>query len=123
MTRLLRRTSRVKPPLRGRAATDHHRGEFAPMASVRRPRRPYGVAGYPHRVTIKPTPPLSPVPPAPPHGPEAPSPRPPETSLYADLVQVYKSLGRLLRSLEQPWQWLLALAIALSSLLLLNRLL
>ncbi len=122
MTRLPRRTLRVKPPLRGRAAslkgqaaTRHYQGEFAPVASVRRPRRPYGAE--------RPVPPPYPGPPSPPGGPEAPVPQPPKTSLYADLVQLYRSWGRFLRSLDQPWQWLLALAIVFSSLLLLNRLL
>mgnify|MGYP001804448324 FL=1 len=46
MSRLPRRPLRVKPPLRGRAATRQYRGEFAPVASVRRPLRPYGSAAY-----------------------------------------------------------------------------
>ena len=40
MTRLPRRTLRVKPPLRGRASIQHYRGQFAPITAVRRPTNP-----------------------------------------------------------------------------------
>lgn len=121
MSRLPRRTSRVRPPLRGRAATKAYRGDFAPLASVRHPRSPYGSTGYTQRE--RPTPPPYQAPTVPPARPESPIPTPSETSLFADLVQFYKSWGRLLRNLDQSWQWLLALGIILSSLLLLHRLL
>ncbi|MBE9066696.1 hypothetical protein IQ260_08525 [Leptolyngbya cf. ectocarpi LEGE 11479] len=113
MSRLPRRPSRVKPPLRGRAATQHYRGEFAPVASVRRPLNIYGsrLLSPPHQERKPPIP-----------APDSPIPRPPSQSeLYADLAEFYKRLGRLLRRIDQPWQWLLlASAIVLSSLLLLS---
>lgn len=106
MTRLPRHASKVKPPARGRAATRQYRGEFAPIASVRRPLPPYG---SPQELPCKEIdPPITP-----PH----------EASLFADIVQFYKSFIRLLETSNQPWQWLLALATVLSGLLLLNRLL
>ncbi|MEM7061769.1 MAG: hypothetical protein AAF572_01210 [Cyanobacteria bacterium P01_B01_bin.77] len=113
MSRLSRRPSRVKPPLRGRAATKHYHGEFAPVASVRRPLKAHGSGLLPPRQEIKP--PIS-VP-----DPRMPCP-PPKPGLYANLVEFYKSWVKLLRSLNQPWQWLLAIAIILSSLLLLSQL-
>ena len=113
MSRLPRRTLRVKPPLRGRAATRHYRGEFAPIAAVRRPVIARGPMLSPPHQEIKPP---IPVPPSP-----IPCP-PPKTGLYADLVEFYKRWVRLLRSLDQPWQWSLAVAVVLSSLLLLSQL-
>ena len=109
MSRLPRRPLRVKPPLRGRAATKHYRGEFAPVASVRRPLRPYGSAPYP-QTRIPLTPPC-----------DKKKPSEDKNSLYAELVELYKSWGRFFQSLGKPWNWLLVLAIVLSSLLLLNR--
>lgn len=115
MTRLPRRSSRVKPPLRGRAATKQYRGEFAPVASVRRPLNARGpMLSPPHQKIEHPIPLPLPEPPIP-----CP---PPKTSPYADLVELYKRWGRLLRSLDQPWQWLLVMAIVLSGLLLLSQL-
>jgi len=121
MSRLPRRPLRVKPPLRGRAATQHYRGEFAPIASVRRPSRPYGSAPAPYpqvRIPLEePKPPV--VPPL--EDTEVPPTHPPDNGLYEDLAELYKSWGRFLRSLDTPKKWLLALAIVLGSLLLLNR--
>ncbi|MGD1853368.1 MAG: hypothetical protein ACFB2W_03875 [Leptolyngbyaceae cyanobacterium] len=114
MSRLPRRPSRVKPPLRGRAATQHYRGEFAPVASVRRPLRAYGSRTLlpsqerKQSVVCKPEPDSS-------------TPKPPP-SLYADLVKFYKSWVRFLQDLNQPWQWLLAIAVVLTGLLLLSQL-
>ncbi|MBX2863764.1 MAG: hypothetical protein KTR27_09420 [Leptolyngbyaceae cyanobacterium MAG.088] len=124
MSRLPRRSVRVKPPLRGRAATKQYRGNFASLTTVRRPSRPYGSAPLPPgREPLYP-PPGEVVPPMkPPQDVAPPATYPPENSLYADLVDLYKRWGRFLRGLDQPWQWLVALAIVLSSLLLLNRLL
>ncbi|WP_215608218.1 hypothetical protein [Leptothoe spongobia] len=119
MTRLPRRASRVKPPLRGRASTRHYHGDFAPIASVRRPLRSYNS----RPLTRLSCPEQEIKSPGNPSGPEQPHPHEPKPSLYADLVEFYKSWGRFLRSLEKPWQWILAIAIVLSSLLLLNRLL
>lgn len=115
MSRLPRRPSRVKPPLRGRAATKHYRGEFAPVASVRRPLKARGPMLSPPPQKTKPPVP-DPVP-----DPGIPCP-PPKPDLYADLFKFYQSLVRLLRSLSQSWQWLLVVAIVLSSLLLLSQL-
>ncbi len=120
MSRLPRRPLRVKPPLRGRAATKHYRGEFAPVASVRRPLRSYG--STPYLQTRAPlTPPCEePKPPViPPEVTDPPLTHPHNKSLYADLIEFYKSWVRL----DKPWKWLLTLAVVLSSLLLLNRLL
>ena len=122
MSRLPRRPLRVKPPLRGRAATRQYRGEFAPVASVRRPSRPYSSARTPLTSPYKePKPPI-----VPPGDTEPPITHPhtngPHThGIYADLVELYKSWGRFLQTLGKPWNWLLVLAIVLSSLLLLNR--
>ena len=116
MSRLPRRSLRVKPPLRGRAATRQYRGEFAPVASVRRPVHARGPTLSPPPWEIE-----HPIP-GPMPDPNTPCP-PPKSSLYADLVAFYKGWVRFLRSLDQPWQWLLAIAIVLSSLLLLNRVL
>ncbi|MDV3353516.1 hypothetical protein QGP82_32875 [Leptothoe sp. LEGE 181152] len=116
MTRLPRHASKVKPPLRGRAATKQYRGEFAPVASVRRPLHPYG---SPQELPCKEIDP----PTLPPKDVDPPITPPHKTSLFADIVQFYKSFARLLETLNQPWQWLLALATVLSGLLLLNRLL
>ncbi|MEO1508333.1 MAG: hypothetical protein AAFU84_11850 [Cyanobacteria bacterium J06633_23] len=116
MSRLPRRPLRVKPPLRGRAATRQYRGKFAPVASVRRPLRAYGTRPL--------SPPYEEI--KPPSSPKPVSDPPiivplPQPSLYAELVEFYKSLGRLLRRIDQPWQWLLLVsAIVLSSLLLLS---
>lgn len=109
MTRLPRRSLRVKPPLRGRAATKSYRGEFAPIASVRYPQRPYG---SPFHSPISPPCPEQPI-----------SPPPKRKSLYAALLRFYQHLIRLIQSLEQPWQWLIVLTLVLFSLLLLNQLL
>ncbi|MEM6254038.1 MAG: hypothetical protein AAF821_14050 [Cyanobacteria bacterium P01_D01_bin.156] len=46
MSRLPRRPTRVKPPLRGRAATKQYRGNFAPVASIRRPLNSHGSGRY-----------------------------------------------------------------------------
>ena len=115
MSRLPRRPSRVKPPLRGRAATQSYRGEFAPVASVRRPLKAHGTQlPMPPPQTI--APPVCPEPPTPPT--DCP---PPKTGLYADLVEFYKKLWILLQRINQPWQWLLiVLAIILSGLLFLS---
>lgn len=115
MSRLPRRSSRVKPPLRGRAATKHYRGEFAPVASVRRPLKARGPTLSPPHQEIKPPIPV-PMP-----DPRIPCP-PPKTSPYADLAEFYKRWVKLLRSLDQPWQWLLVVVIVLSGLLLLSQL-
>ena len=105
MTRLPRQPSRVKPPLRGRAATKSYRGEFAPIASVGYPQRPYGSPFYPPC-------------------PEQPAPPPLQRkNLCADLLRFYQHLICLIQSLKQPWQWLIALTLVLLSLLLLNQLL
>ena len=117
MSRLPRRSSRVKPPLRGRAATKQYRGEFAPVASVRRPLGAYGSRLSPSHQKMK-----LPICPEPVPNPPVPIPPSPKSGLYADLVRFYKSLGRFLRAMDQPWQWLLAAAIVLSGLLLLSQL-
>ena len=118
MSRLPRRPSRVKPPLRGRAVTKQYRGEFAPVASVRRPLRAYGSRPLsPSHQKMEP-----PICPEPVPNPPVPIPPSPKSGLYADLFRFYKRLERLLRSMDQPWQWLLAAAIVLSGLLLLSQL-
>ncbi len=122
MTRLPHRTSRVKPPLRGRAATQQYRGNFAPITSLRRPLSPYGSAPFP-RGQEPLCPPHREVPANPPNDAGPPSTHPPQDNLYADLVKFYKQWGRFLRNLDQPWQWLVALTLVLSALLLLNHLL
>ena len=94
MSRLPRRSSRVKPPLRGRAATQHYRGEFAPVASVHRPTRPLYSPQKHHGSSCS--------------GTEQP-------------LTLYQKLKHFLDSLE-PWKGLLILALLLSSLWLLNRL-
>ena len=109
MTRLPRQPSRVKPPLRGRAATQSYRGEFAPIASVRYPQRPHGSRFHP---PISPSCPEQPI-----------SPPLERKSLYGKLLKFYQHLIRLIQSLKQPWQWLIALTLILCSLLLLNQLL
>lgn len=116
MSRLPRYRSRVKPPLRGRAATKAPLGgTFAPIQSVRYPTRPRGAGA--HRPPAYPDveQPVSPKP----EVPVSPSPRPP----HSDTPNLYRHWGRFLRSLDQPWKWLLVAVIVLSSLLLLNQLL
>ncbi len=127
-----RHPSRVQPPLRGRAATRHFRGEFAPAAAVRhtlnppssRPLAPEGESLKP----VPPPPPQKPKPPEPPPLPEPPisSPpahTPPTNNKYAVLVQLYRRWKRFIRSLDQPWQWIVVVVIVLLGLFLLNRLL
>ncbi|MEM1251453.1 MAG: hypothetical protein AAGI69_03385 [Cyanobacteria bacterium P01_H01_bin.21] len=113
MSRLSRRSPRVKPPLRGRAVTKHYRGEFAPVASVRRPLTTRSPAlshpGRKLKPPISTSPPFNPCP-------------PPKIGLHAKLVKFYQHWVKLLRSLNQPWQWLLAVVIVLSSLILLSQL-
>lgn len=120
MTHLPRRTLRVKPPLRGRAATKQCRGKFAPITSVHRPLSPYGSGGLREGSPISPSPETGQPAPAPPIFPNPPL---HDKGLYADLVDFYKRWGRFLRSLDSPWQWLIVLAIVLTSLFLLNQLL
>ena len=126
MNRLPRRWSRLKPPLRGRAATRQYRGEFAPVTSVRRPLQPYSSGGFLPVQSLPLTEKIAP-PASPSESSEPPtallSQSSPKGDLYAKLVELYKSSGRLLRDLDQPWQWLVVFAIVVTSLLLLNRLL
>lgn len=111
MTRLPRRhASRVKPPLRGRAATKQYRGEFAPVASVRRPLSSHVSPQEPPCKEINP-------PTLPPKDVEPPITHPDETSLFADIVQFYESFVRLLKNSNQPLKWLLAFATILMGLL------
>ncbi len=121
MSRLPRRPLRVQPPLRGRAVTRHYRGQYAPLALVhpvvRPPSSPLPMA----RVCVQPpggennnscpSPPTQ----------ENPVPQPAQKSLFKDLFSFFRGWVRLVRKLDQPWQWLLALVIVLVSVLLLPR--
>ena len=103
MSRLPRHASRIKPPLRGRAATKHYRGEFAPITSTHHPLKP----PYSSQTLPK-----EPKPSKPPHleKPITPEPSSPtNNSLYSDLFNFYKK-----------WIWLIALAAVLIGLLLFN---
>ncbi|ESA34826.1 hypothetical protein N836_15510 [Leptolyngbya sp. Heron Island J] len=117
MTRLPRQPLRVKPPLRGRAATKNYRGEFAPIASVRYPQRPYGSPLYQSAPSSCPEPPAL----SPPVTPPCPPPK--RKNRYADLLRVYRYLISLIQTLKQSWPWLIVLALIVGSLLLLNQLL
>lgn len=109
MTRLSRRASRVKPPLRGRAATQHYRGEYAPVASIRHPlpsRRPTIQSSKSKKYPISPPDPTREIP--------APLPKktaPPQKNkhnLYADLTEFYQRLGRFF---SQYWKWLIVFVV------------
>ncbi|MGD1948238.1 MAG: hypothetical protein ACFB14_01150 [Leptolyngbyaceae cyanobacterium] len=100
MSRLPRRTLRVKPPLRGRAATQHYRGEFAPISAVNRPLRPsYTTRALPGK-RQKP--------------PEQPHPKPPQDYDSGPSGNLFDS--------QKRWPWLVVIALVVISLLLLERL-
>ncbi|MEM9803779.1 MAG: hypothetical protein AAF959_00745 [Cyanobacteria bacterium P01_D01_bin.56] len=123
MSRLPRRPSRVKPPLRGRAATKAYYGTFAPVQSRRHLIKSPSSGAY-RRDIYLPAPPYSGVEPSVPMPtPDMPSPRPTPPLPESDLANLYKHWGRLLRGLDEPWKWLLLTVILLSGLFLLGRLL
>ena len=115
MNRLPRRTTRVKPPLRGRAATQHYRGQYAPLSIARPAVKPPSKPSPPLRRKI--------VSPQPLHKEHKSVDQHQETGLFTELLSFYKSWGRLIRSMDQSWQWLLVLGIVLLSVLILPRLL
>lgn len=117
MSRLPRRPVRVQPPLRGRAAIRHYRSRYAPIALVRPVLKPPSGSMPTHGIPGRERPG------SPPHDTEILVPQPVQKSLFNDLFEFYKGWTSLVRRIDQPWQWLLALAIVLMSVLLLPRLL
>ncbi|MEM9092725.1 MAG: hypothetical protein AAGC93_28855 [Cyanobacteria bacterium P01_F01_bin.53] len=109
MTRLSRHTSRVKPPLRGRTATQHYRGEYAPIASIRRPLpspRPTMQSSKSKEYPISPPDSKRDIPDSSPK--ETDPSQTNKRNLYAKLTEFYQKLGEFF---SQHWKWLIVLVV------------
>ncbi|MEM9266544.1 MAG: hypothetical protein AAGA46_13565 [Cyanobacteria bacterium P01_F01_bin.13] len=133
--RLPRHLAKIQPPLRGRVATQHFRGDFAPVASIRRPLSPSSSRSLPNgSETLTPanlsattsyqqseTPIATSV--AEPSLPSSTKTSLTEQSEDTPRIHPYRSWGRFIRSLDQSWKWIIFIVIVVGGLFLLSQLL